>query len=98
MIRFSEKDQDRQFISVHILDGTPAAVVLSELKGKYPTLENAEVILLDWGIDEEILIEIGENAGFGFSLCAFRNSVEELAQAEVKIFSVDLDAEGQRYG
>lgn len=92
MIEFSKKDENRQFISVHILSKVSPSNFLAQLKTVFSSLSNANT-LTD---QEELLIEIPETNQLGFSLSEFRRIVASFTEATVKCFTVDVEEEDQR--
>lgn len=92
MIQFSEKDENRQFISVHILNGTSPSNLLAQLKTVFSSISETNTIT----DQEELLIEIPERNSLGFSLSEFRRIVASFTEAAIKCFTVDVEAEGQR--
>ncbi len=93
MIKFTEQDNNKQFISIEIKDNTPTETISENLKNKYPALQQANIIF----DDSEILIEIDNNINYGFSLNELREYIKTNAAATVTHFSVDTDEPTQRY-
>lgn len=91
---FTEKDENRQFISVHILDGSPSSNLLAQLKTVFDGISRANVIT----DHDELLIEIPTDSrnSLGFSLGEFKRITNTFAQANVQCFTVDLEEQGQR--
>ena len=92
MIKFSNKDNDRQLIEITIKGNTPTGTIIENIKNTYSALQQANTIF----DDSEILIEI-DNVDYGFSLNELREYIKTFAAAAVTHFSVDTDEPNQRY-
>lgn len=93
MMKFTEKDNNKQFISIAVKDGKSTATINESLKEKYPALQHANIIL----DCSEILIEIDNAINFGFSLNQLREYIGTITAADVTTFSVDTDEPTQRF-
>lgn len=93
MIKFTEQDNNKQFISIAVKDNTPTETINENLKNKYAALQQANIIF----DDSEILIKIDNNINYGFSLNELREYIKTVAAATVTHFSVDKDEPTQRY-
>ncbi len=93
MIKFTEKDNNKQFISIELKDNTSTEMIIENLKKTYEALQQANIIF----DDSEILIEINNNINYGFSLNELREYIKTNAAATVTHFSVDTDEPTQRY-
>lgn len=93
MIKFTEKDNNKQFISIVVKDGKATATINESLKEKFPALQQANIIF----DDAEILIEIDNNIKYGFSLNQLREYIGTITAADVTTFCVDTDEPEQRY-
>lgn len=93
MIKFTEQDNNRQFISIEIKDNTPTETISENLKKTYEALQQANIVF----DGSEILIEIDNSINYGFSLNELREHIKTIAAATVIHFSVDTDKPTQRY-
>lgn len=93
MIKFTEQDNNKQFISIEIKDNTPTEAISENLKKTYEALQQANIIC----DTSEIIIEIDNNIDFGFSLNELREYIKTIAAATVTHFCVDTDEPTQRY-
>lgn len=93
MIHFSKKDDNEQFISIVITDGTDPKKVLGYISEHYPIL-NQILYKID---DEEIIFPLKNDIEYGFSLNALRTAVSDIAKSTVSCFCVDLDLPSQRF-
>jgi len=93
MIKFTNKDNNKQFISIEVKDSKTTATICESLKEKFTALQHANIIF----DDSEILIEIDNNINYGFSLNELREYMKTIAAANVTHFSVDTDEPTQRY-
>ena len=93
MIKFTNEDNNKQFISIEIKDGKTTATICERLKEKFSALQHANII----SDDTEILIEIDNNINYMFSLNEFKKYIETITAANVTHFSVDTDKPAQRY-
>ena len=91
MVSFSKKDDNRQFISVKVLDNTSPSDLFRQLKVVFSGLSEVTTII---DVDE-LLIELDEK-GLGFSLSEFRRIAKTFSNVDVSAFIVDLDDETQR--
>lgn len=92
MIKFTEKDNNKQFISIKVNDDTPTKTILNSLKNTYSALQQANIIF----DESEILIEIDNNINYGFSLNELRAYIKTITTATITHFSVDTDEPTQR--
>lgn len=93
MIKFTEKDNNKQFISIELKDNTTTEIISKNLKKIYESLQQANIIC----DTSEIIIEIDNNMDFGFSLNELREYINTLVEATVSHFVVDMDEPTQRY-
>lgn len=93
MIKFTEKDNNKQFISIKLKDNTSTEIISENLKKIYKALQQASIIC----DTSEIIIEIDNNIDFGFSLNELREHIKTVAAATITHFSVDTDKPTQRY-
>ena len=73
MILFKQKDQNEQFISVFVLDGTSTVKLNEYIINEYPVLKKF-FYALD---EEEIIYKIAENVVYGFPLNELKQFVEK---------------------
>lgn len=93
MIKFNKNEDNKQFISIGVEDGTDTKKVFNYISGVYPTIkENLHRMDKD-----EILLKLENNMHYGFSLNGLRSTVAEVAKANVYTFCVDIDEPTQRY-
>lgn len=93
MIKFNKNEDNKQFISINITDGTEAAKVFDYISACYPSISQ-NPYRLD---NDEILLTLEYGYNYGFSLNALRSTVAEVAKADVYTFCVDMDEPTQRY-
>lgn len=93
MIKFTEKDNNKQFVAIELKDNTAAEIISENLKKTYEALQQANIIC----DTSEIIIEIDNNIDFGFSLNELREYIKTIAAATVTHFCVDTDEPTQRY-
>ena len=93
MIKFTEKDNNKQFISIESKDSALNKIIIKNLTNTYSALQQANIVL----DDSEILIEIDNNINYGFSLNELREHLKNIAPATIKHFIVDTDEPNQRY-
>lgn len=93
MIHFAKKDDNAQFISIIITDGTDTKKALGYISEHYPMLSQ-----ILYKIDnEEIIFPLINDIEYGFSLNALRAVVAEIAKSKVSHFCVDLNLPSQRF-
>lgn len=92
MILFKQKDQNEQFISVFVLDGTSTVKLNEYIIDEYPVLKKV-FYALD---EEEIIYKIAENVVYCFPLNELKQFVEKKAKAKISHFGVDMDESNQR--
>lgn len=95
MIKFTEKDNGKQFIGIEVKEGKPTNTIIEclRLTKKFESLNQANIIF----DESEILIEIDNNINYGFSLNELREFIELMATANITTFEVDTDELTQRY-
>lgn len=98
MIKFTEKDNNKQFIAIEIKSNeidkiSDSAVIVYSLKKAYSALQQANIIF----DDTEILIEIDNNINYGFSLNELKEYIKTITAATITHFSVDTEELAQRY-
>lgn len=92
MITFTKYEDNRQFITIVINDGTSTEKVLDFLEAFYPTIK-AHLFKRD---REEITLNLVNDVDYGFkNLNELRDTVKHIAQAVIYTFTVDTN--GQRY-
>ena len=87
MIKFSRNEDNKQFISISIEDGTDTKKIFDYIFGIYPIVCD----YLHKMDDEEILISLENGVAYGFSLNALRSTIAEVAKANIYTFCVDMD-------
>ena len=92
MIEFSKKDENRQFISVHILSKVSLSNLHEQLKTVFSSISETTTIT----DQDELLIEIPPRDQLGFSLSEFRRVAASFADVVVRCFTVDVEAKGYR--
>lgn len=92
MLHFTEFEDNRQFISITIKDGTSTRKVLDFLEAFYPTIRTY-LYTFD---REEIALNLDNNIEYGFTLNQLRDVVNHIADAEVYTFAVDINKKDQR--
>lgn len=92
MIKFNLTDDNKQFISISIKDGTPSNIVANYITDYYPSV--GKICKLD---EDEILIPLKNNINYGFSLNELRANVAEIAKVDIYNFCVDVRIKSQRY-
>lgn len=95
MIKFTEKDNNKQFISIVVQGSTPNGIIIEHIMNTYSALQQANTI----SDNSEILIELNNNINYGFSLNELREYLKTITDADVLVthFSVDTDEANQRY-
>lgn len=85
MLKFTKKDDNKQFISIAVKGGSTTRKVYNYIKKLYPEIEKGL-----YAIDEqEIILTLGE-VDYSFSLNKLREDVSEIADADVYHFCVDV--------
>ena len=87
MIKFTNEDNNRQFIEITIKDNTPTGTIIENIKNTYSALQQANIIF----DNSEIIIEIFNNFNYGFSLNELREYIKTITTATITHFSVDTD-------
>ncbi len=93
MIKFTENDNNKQFIAIELKDNTAAEIIIENLKNTYESLQQANIIC----DTSEIIIEIDNSINYGFSLNELREHIKTVAGVTVTHFCVDTDEPTQRY-
>lgn len=93
MIKFNSNEDNKQFISISIEDGSNPEEVLTAISVNHPAIV-ANLYKMD---NSEILLKLDKCGLYGFSLNALRSLVAKVANADVYVFCVDLDELTQRY-
>lgn len=95
MVKFSEKDRGKQFVSVHIPSDTSPRFLFDQLRDDYLEVEEE---LMQYK-DEELVIEV-PSCGLGFSMNNLRSFLRhrcDFPDAQLTMFSVDPDEPSQRW-
>lgn len=95
MTKFNKSDENEQFVSILVKDGTNTGKLFNHICKQHPT---AKAHLQ--GMDEnEILLELPDSgcSHYDFSLNELRNTTLKMAIATITHFCVDLDEPSQRY-
>lgn len=92
MIEFKNTDDNKQFISILIIDETPIQKVYDYINNIYPSLKIG-FYAMD---DEEIIFNLTNNINYGFSLNELREIVKQKAKAIITHFCVDIEEPKQR--
>lgn len=93
MIKFTTKDDNKQFISIVIKDYTSTKRLFNYLCGLYSSLA-----LCDYKMDKnEIIFNIADNVKYGFSLKELKQTINRITNATVRCFCVYLSEPTQRY-
>lgn len=86
MLKFTKKDDNKQFISITVKGSSTTRKVYNYIKKLYPEIEKGL-----YAIDEqEIILTLGE-VDYSFSLNKLREDVSKVADADVYHFCVDVD-------
>lgn len=93
MITFTKKDDDKQFISVLIEDGTATCKVLDYLLTAFPFASKA-YYCHDFN---ELIFKIENDIQYNIPLKTFSIAVNQMAKAKVTHFCVDVNALNQRF-
>lgn len=93
MITFTNKDDNKQFISINANENTNIDTIVNEMKKQYPSLKQLHIIFNE----AEILIPLETGFPYGFSLNELREYIKPIAAATVTHFCVDMDEPTQRY-
>lgn len=93
MIKFTSKEENKQFVSIGITDGTESNKVFDYISTSYPSISHA-AHQMD---EDEILLELDNRTNYGFTLNSLRLTVSEVAGANIYTFCVDLSEPTQRY-
>lgn len=93
MITFTKKDDDKQFISVLIEDGTATSKVLDYLLTTFPFASKA-YYCHDFN---ELIFKIENDMQYNIPLKTFSITVNQIAKAKVNHFCVDVNALNQRF-
>lgn len=92
MIKFNQSDDNKQFISIRVLDNKPASKIYEYVRDLYDSING-----LPHTIDnEEIVIELCKNSYLGFSLNDLRQEVKKKTDVVIGHFCVDLNEKSQR--
>lgn len=92
MIKFNSTDDNKQYISITVKDGTSSDIVADHIINYYPSV--GKICELD---EDEILIPLENNIDYGFSLNELRATVAEIAKVDIYNFCVDIEMMSQRY-
>ncbi len=93
MIKFTSKDDNKQFISILVKDNTLTENIYNYLSNLYKPLTFV-FYKMD---DEEIIFRLESDIKYGFSLCELRQAANKIAEAVVTHFCVDVTLANQRY-
>lgn len=93
MIKFDKNEDNKQFISISITDGTEVTKVFNYISAGYPIIKE-NLHKMD---NNEILLNLENGVHYGFSLNALRSTVAEVAKANIYTFCVDVYEPTQRY-
>lgn len=91
--QFDKNGESREFISVHVFDGTDIVKVKEHIYNQYESLIGS---IYDFDRDE-ILFEIKPDIEYGFCMNQLIITVNEVAKAEVTWFALDLNEPTQRW-
>ena len=92
MIRFNKNNDDKQYISIRVMDNKAAPEVYNYLTGIHTSINNLPC-LID---NEEIAIELCGNSSVGFSLNDLRQQLKPIFDVVINLICVDLSVDGQR--
>lgn len=92
MIHFTENEDNKQFISIKINDGTNTDSVLTYIAKAYPLISKA---VFDKDTEEIIIKTPPEGEHYGFSLNDLRRTVSNVANTEITMFCVDVNSDTQ---
>ena len=93
MIKFNKNEDNKQFISISIEDGSKPEEVWTAIAVNHPAIAE-NLYKMD---NSEILLKLDEYVYYNLSLNALRSLVAKIANADVYVFCVDLDELTQRY-
>lgn len=93
MITFTNKDDNKQFISINTDENTNIDIIVQEIRKQYPSLKQLHIIF----DKAEILIPLETGFPYGFSLNELREYIKPIAAATISHFAVDIDTPTQRY-
>lgn len=93
MITFTKQDDDKQFISVLIEDGTATSKVLDYLLTAFPFVSKA-YYCHDFN---ELIFKIENYIQYNIPLKTFSIAANQIAKAKVNHFCVDVNASNQRF-
>ena len=86
MLKFTKKDDNKQFISITVKRGSTTRKVYDYIKNLYPEIEKGL-----YAVDEqEIILTLGE-VDYTFSLNKLREDVAKIADADISFFCVDVN-------
>lgn len=92
MVHFTKSEDNKQFISVKINDGSNTRRVLHYILKKYPLISNQ---VFDMDAEEIIINTPAEGEYYNFSLNDLRRTVSNIADAEITMFCVDVNSDTQ---
>jgi len=92
MIKFTEEENYKQYVSIAIHGKTNTQDVLNYISKVYPTIDPA-FCRMD---KKEILFALEQNIRYGFSLNELCSTVKQIADATVSYVIVDMALKGQR--
>lgn len=90
MIYFTENEDNKQFISIKINDGTNTDGILTYISKVYPSISKA---VFDIDTDEIVINAPAEGEYYNFSLNDLRRTVSNIADAEITMFCVDINSD-----
>lgn len=93
MIKFNKNENNKQFISISIEDGTDVIKVFNYISALYPVIKN-NLYKMD---NDEILLNLENDVHYDFSLNALRSTVAKIAKANTYVFCVYMLESTQRY-
>ena len=76
MIKFNKNENNKQFISISIEDGTDVIKVFNYISALYPVIKN-NLYKMD---NDEILLNLENDVHYDFSLNALRSTVAKIRQ------------------
>ncbi len=92
MKHFTKDEDNMQFISIKINDGTNTDDILTYISKVYPSINKA---VFDIDTDEIVINAPAEGEYYNFSLNDLRCTVSNIADAEITMFCVDINSDTQ---
>lgn len=92
MIKFTDEEQNKQFIAIELKEKINSNAVYSYLKAYFPIIEKGF-----YKMDEDEIILNFEGIEYNFSLNELKEEAATIAKVDAYVFAVDMKEKSQRY-